>query len=89
MSDKTEEQIAKERDAVEAMRNAKANMTAALDRISTLEFALRAAVAALSRCKGYVGASSYTYPASGDRVTCHVEIDRALAEAQAKLGVSA
>lgn len=87
-TEKTEEQIAKERAAVEAMRSAKANMTAALDRISTLEFALKGAVSALSRCKSYVGASCYAYP-TGAAQTCHADIDKAIADAQAKLGASA
>ena len=41
METKSEEQLQKEREAVEAMRNAKSNMDKALDRIRTLESALK------------------------------------------------
>lgn len=47
MSDKTDDQIAKEKAAVEAMRNARSNMAAVLDRVSTLEKALRDAAGQL------------------------------------------
>ena len=86
MSEKSEEQVAKEREAVEAMRNAKANMTSALDRISTLESALRSAIDGLLRARGYVSPTVYTYP-SDKRETVHAELDRYIASARAKLGI--
>ena len=55
MTDKTEAQIEREKQAVAAMANAKSNMMAALDRIKTLENALFRASNALSSMKNYVG----------------------------------
>ena len=90
MSEKSEEQINREREAVEAMRNAKANMTAALDRIATLENALKETIANLGRAKGYISASVYSYPISNKGVeTVHSQIDRWIAGANAKLGTTA
>lgn len=77
MTDKTEEKIAQERAAVEAMRNAKSNMTAALERIATLEGALERAKGSLSRCKGYVGPNVYIWT-DNNRQTCHKEIEDAV-----------
>jgi hypothetical protein len=88
-ADKSEEQIAKEREAVEAMRNAKANMSAALDRIATLESALKLTIANLSQARTYISPSVYIYPIPGSNVTVHTQIDQWIAAAQAKLGVSA
>ena len=79
MTDKTEEKIAKERAAVEAMRNAKANMTVAISRIETLERALKCAQDALTQCKGYIGASAYTW-GDNNRITCHDKINNAVAD---------
>lgn len=91
MSDaKSEEQIAKEREAVAAMKNAQANMGKALDRIATLEGALRGAIDALGRARGYISPAVYTYPNNASRdETCHAAIDRWIADARAKLGVPA
>jgi hypothetical protein len=91
MADKTEEQIAKEREAIDAMRNAKANMTTALDRIATLERGLQDAVSALARAKTYVGPSCYVYYTQGGptNVSCHADIDKSIATARQKLGVTA
>lgn len=55
MSDKTDAQIEREKQAVAAMANAKANMSTALERIATLESALRTAANDLGRAKHYVG----------------------------------
>lgn len=60
MTDKTEEQIAKEKAAVDAMRNAKGNMETALARISTLEIKLRGASQFISGLKDHVGPMSIT-----------------------------
>jgi len=56
--DKTETQIEKEKQAVASMANAKSNMTTALDRISTLERALRNADSAFSALLWHVGPHS-------------------------------
>lgn len=55
MTDKTEAQIEREKQAVMAMTNAKANMTEALSRIQTLETALKASNEHLGRLKYFVG----------------------------------
>lgn len=64
MSDKTEEQIAAEKAAADAMRGAKANMEKVLSRCSSLEAALRAAAVNLRSAKKYIGEGCYTYPHS-------------------------
>lgn len=55
MTDKTEAQIEREKQAVVAMANAKSNMATALERIATLERALSSANDHLGRMKYYVG----------------------------------
>jgi len=60
--EKTEEQIAREREAVKAMVGAKSNMETVLDRIRTLENALRSASSSISLLKGYIGPSAYMPP---------------------------
>jgi hypothetical protein len=79
MTDKTEEKIAQERAAVEAMRNAKSNMAATLARIETLERALESAKQSIARLKGYIAPCVYTYPVSGNSRTCTSEADDAIA----------
>jgi len=83
MNEKTEEQIAKDRAAVEAMRNAKANMDTALGRISDLERALGAAVQHIKRFKNYVPAVAYAYSSQN---TLHNEMDEAIAMLTKRLG---
>ncbi len=68
--EKTEEQIAKERTAVLAMKNAQANMSAALDRISTLERALSSASHTMSQLKGFIAPHAYTAIISGNSRRC-------------------
>lgn len=85
-AEKTEEQIERERAAVEAMRNAKANMTASLDRIATLETALKAAKTHILALKGHVGPGSYTYPTDSSRVRCVDYADNAVAGINKVLG---
>lgn len=89
MAEKTEEQLVKERDAVEAMRNAKANMSSALDRIQTLESALKLTIDNLGRARNYISSSVYTYPVSGKNELVHTQIDLWIAAARAKLGAPA
>lgn len=83
MTEKTEEQIARERAAVDAMRNAKANMDAALARIASLEEGLKTARHDLTRVKDYVGRSAYVY---GGQQTAHDSIDDMIARATKALG---
>lgn len=77
-----EEKMAREKAAVDSMRNAKANMDQALDRIATLERALSAAADRISRFKGYVGSHVYVY--QGQR-TAHQEMDAAISDARSVL----
>ena len=80
MTDKTEEQIAKDKAAVEAMRNAKSNMDAALTRIATLENALGRAISDLKRAKHDISPSVYCYPNGGSTAqTIHARIDAEIA----------
>lgn len=77
--EKTEEQIGRERAAVEAMKSAKSNMTMALERIATLERALSAAQSSISTLKSYIAPSAYTYPVSGNSRKCTDIADDAMA----------
>ena len=85
MTDATEEKIARDKAAVEAMRNAKSNMDAALTRIATLESALGTARDNLRLTKDYIGRGAYTYPGNVSR-TCHDAIDEMIAKAAKALG---
>jgi phosphatidylserine/phosphatidylglycerophosphate/cardiolipin synthase-like enzyme len=77
--EKTAEQLERERVAVAAMANAKSNMTAALDRIQTLERALSSAKHSIGVLKGYVAPSAYTYPVNGTSRLCTATADDAIA----------
>ena len=79
MTDKTEEQVAKDKAAVEAMRNAKANMDTTLKRIETLENALGRAINDLKRAKQDISPNVYCYPADNNRQTVHSRIDAEIA----------
>lgn len=80
MTDKTEEQVAKEKAAVEAMRNAKANMDTALRRITDLENALNRAIEDLKRAKRDISPNVYCYPSGGsNQQTIHARIDAEIA----------
>ena len=85
MTDATEEKIARDKAAVDAMRNAKSNMDAALARIATLEAGLERARANLTRTKDYIGRGAYTYPGNVSRLV-HDAIDEMAAEAAKALG---
>ena len=67
MTEKTEEQIAKEREATEAMKNAKANMDRVLARVETLTRALVTAKDSLGIVKNWVPENSYDYGATTSR----------------------
>lgn len=80
---KTEEQIAKEKEAVVAMRNARDNMKAVLERVATLEVALAHAIEQLQRTKDWVPKSAYSYNSNN---TIHQTIDGYVIAAQTALG---
>lgn len=83
MTEKTEEQIAKEKAAVASMKGAQASMTAALARISDLERSLEGAVKALRDAKGYVSERVYLYGSdrNGQQITVHKWLETAASEA--------
>jgi multidrug resistance efflux pump len=83
MDEKSEEQIAKERAAVESMRNAKANMDAALSRISSLEGTLRSARSNIESFKRYV--PSGVYPFKSEK-SVHNFMDEAIAAITKAIG---
>ena len=83
MDTKTEERIAREKAMVDAMKNAKSNMEAALRRIETLELALRRASNSIARFKEFVPKSAYFY---GGQKTLHDEMNAEIANATAALG---
>lgn len=79
--DKDEEQIARDKAAIEAMKNAKANMTTALDRIGLLERTLGSAIAALSRAKDDISPKVYCYKLDNqNQRTVHSRIDSEITE---------
>ena len=75
--EKTEEQVERERLAVDAMRNAKANMTSALGRIATLESELKAAALSTTRLGEYISPSVYPY--GNDKTSCQNTAKEAVA----------
>lgn len=75
MSERTEEQVARDKAAIESMRHAKSNMDTALKRIETLEWAVKNAIDALKRAKADISPSVYCYPTGSDRMTVHARID--------------
>lgn len=79
MSDIDEQRVAKDKAAIEAMKNAKANMGVAINRIETLESALRMARLRLKDTKEHIGRNSYAYTSSGPQKTVHDVIDEQLA----------
>lgn len=81
--EKTEEQIAKDKAAVEAMKNAKSNMDAALSRISTLEYELGVARGEMTKFKSFVPKDGYVY---GGQKSMHDVMDAAIARATKALG---
>ena len=61
MTDKTDEQLQKEREAIAAMHNAKSNMEKALARIQTLENALRKLGDLATEAHKHLPSTSYMY----------------------------
>lgn len=83
MTDKTEDQVMRDKAAVEAMRHAKANMTQVLDRIDALERALRMATERMRNLKPNIPANAYPYKGE---VSIHAQIDGYIADALKALG---
>lgn len=83
--EKTDDQIAREREAVASMKGAQANMKASLDRILSLEYALSNAVSALRQMKHYTPTGLYISHGAGG-ATVGQYIDEALAKANKVLG---
>lgn len=83
--EKTDDQIAREREAVASMKGAQANMKASLDRIQSLEYALSGAVAALRQMKHYSPVGLYISSGSSPS-TVGQYIDAALEKANKVLG---
>lgn len=82
--EKTDDQIAREREAVASMKGAQANMKASLDRIQSLEYALSGAVAALRQMKHYAPVGLYIN--SGSSPSTVGQYDAALEKANKVLG---
>jgi hypothetical protein len=61
VTEKTSEQIERERDAVKAMVNARTNMAAVLERVATLEAALANAGRAIKTLKSFISPEVYRY----------------------------
>lgn len=85
-TEKTEEQIARDKSAVDAMRNAKSNMDAALARITDLERSLAYSVTYLSAAKGYISSNVYCYLTGGTQQSVHQRIDAEIAQLRKTLG---
>lgn len=83
MTEQTEEQIAKTKAAIDAMRNAQKNMGTALSRIDELESALKTASNTISRLKGFISPNVYQY---GGSETCVKEADKAISAIAKVLG---
>lgn len=80
MTEKNDEQIARDKAAIEAMKNAKSNMAVALDRIALLERTLTSAISYLKFAKGDISPSVYCYPSENQRQrTVHARIEDQIA----------
>lgn len=80
MSEFDEQKVAKEKAAIDAMKNAKSNMATAISRIETLEMALQSARDRLSKTKGYIGPDCYAWSANGSQRRVHEVINDQLAD---------
>jgi phage-related tail protein len=75
-----EERAAANKAAVDAMKNAKANMGIALERIAALESALGSALSALRQAKDDISPRVYAYKADNqNQQTVHARIDAQIA----------
>lgn len=75
-----EERIAANKAAIEAMKNAKANMGTAIDRIVQLERALGEAISGLRQAKDYISSNVYAYKLDNqNQQTVHARIDAQIA----------
>ncbi len=80
MTETPEDKAARDKLAIEAMRNAKSNMASALDRVTVLERGLADAISALRLAKEDISPKVYTYPFNGsERQTVHDRIDKSIA----------
>ncbi len=86
MTEKTEEKMEKERVAVASLVKAQANMKEVLERVSTLEHALRVARANISTLKGYIGENVYTYSSGEKPKACRTIADEAMATITKAIG---
>lgn len=83
MIEKTEEQIAREKASVDAMKNAKSNMDAAISRISTLESALSQSRQRIEAFKKFVPVGAYGYRSE---TSLHDQMNEAMAAITKSLG---
>lgn len=79
MTEKSEEILERERQAVASMASARANMIKVLDRVATLERELRNAQIAINTLKNYIAEGVYTYTLSGSSRKCRDIADDAIA----------
>lgn len=85
-NEKTDHEVEKQRDAVASMKNAQANMKAAIDRIESLELQLRITRDKISRFKNFVSKEVYDYNYGGNQKLCHSVMDEAIADITKTLG---
>lgn len=83
-----EEQLARTKERVAAMKNAQAIMGEVLERNRLLESALATARDNILRCKRYVGDGAYAYMSNSNATpkTAHANMDDMAAEATKVLG---
>jgi hypothetical protein len=82
MTDKTEEMLAKEKAAVDAMRNAQANMSNAIKRIETLERAFISFISNAEVALKHIPESGYLYRSE---TTCRDSFKTDIAKAKSFL----
>lgn len=87
MSEAAEEQVAREKAQVAAMRNAQSMMSAVIARNTALEGALKNAADQLASTKNYISDKVYCW-ASDNRAqqTVHARVDSQVAELRKVLG---
>lgn len=87
MTEKSEEQVAKEKAAVDSLRNVRANMATAFERIETLERALRTAIDHMNEHLKWVSPSVYGFEGgSGNGKSCQSIIRDHIAAAAKVVG---
>jgi hypothetical protein len=79
--DASEEKIARDKAAIDAMKNAKVNMGAALDRVAVLERTLSSAISSLRQAEENISPKVYCYQTDGQKNrTVHESIEAQIAE---------